>query len=63
MIHSGGLSDRITITCPEWVGIKAALVSNDLSKHQESKAFCNKQNTMLKVLLKTYLALEALRLE
>ena len=37
-----------------WV-LKAALVSNDLSKHKESKAFFNKQNTMLKVVLKTYL--------
>ena len=36
-----------------WVS-KAALVSNDLSKHQEFKTFSNKQNTMLKVLLKTY---------
>ena len=34
---------------------KAALVCNDLSKQQELKTFSNKQNTMLKVVLKTYL--------
>ena len=37
-----------------WVW-KVALVSNDLSKHQEFRTFSNKQNTMLKVLAKTYL--------
>ena len=37
-----------------WVSRAALVSANDLNKHQEFKTFCNRKNTMLKVVLKTY---------
>ena len=55
MTHCGRLFHRITTTCTEGLSTKSYFSFERPEQTSRVKTFSNKQNTMLKVVLKTYL--------